>query len=522
MADAISQHEEMPPSDAGGAAEMPAEVDAPVAASAPPADESCLNDAALGEPDAAAHAKHPTPDVEEPVANPAALSEVGAGCEPVDGDHDAAPEEAALSEEAAGDMSGGVQAATDKATASIETAHKAIEKQGPRCFKVKGPLHLGLSLKVGSIYTLPDLEGRCRGDKEKLKKLAAFVKDGVLLIPVAEDPPKEPAAKKVAAKGSKPRKETKREVDDKEGGAAASGNVEAPPAKRARTAPVEAALRRVEQEFQKKLAMERREEKKREREVTRELQATQKRIKRHSLVRAAARKRASLVPAKGKSKGKRKAAAPPARVIEAPAAAPRKSVAQDDPYGGDLTADADNVAVQIPDAVSEQPESEQGVAQVTQSTAVAPALASPDVSHRQKTARRSPLNVVLKEMNQVYDVIDDIKMASPETKDTTEATTSGAIAAASPTRLAASPMRVVTPNGRYEAFDDATPRRKSIADGSEAAAAPDFFMVPQHTKEDAATGAMAAPADASDAAAAGLAAPTTFFQSIARVAGFID
>jgi len=156
-----------------------------------------------------------------------------------------------LSEEAAGDMSGGVQTASDEASASIDTSHEAIEKQGPQCFEVKGPLHLGLSLKVGSIYSLPDLEGRCRGDKEKLKKLEAFVKDGVLLIPATQEPPKEPAAKKVAAKG-KPRKDTKRKVDDGEADEVATGSVEAPPAKRVRTAPVEAALRRVEQEFQKK------------------------------------------------------------------------------------------------------------------------------------------------------------------------------------------------------------------------------------------------------------------------------
>lgn len=67
----------------------------------------------------------------------------------------------------------------------------ASEKASTPCFKVTGPLHLGLSLKVGATYSLGDLEGRCSGDEEKLKKLNNFVKAGVMLVPAAQEPEKE-------------------------------------------------------------------------------------------------------------------------------------------------------------------------------------------------------------------------------------------------------------------------------------------------------------------------------------------
>ena len=51
-------------------------------------------------------------------------------------------------------------------------------------FVVNRPLHLGLRVDVGKVYTAGDLRRRCRGDSGKLRRLENFLVDPTMLRPV--------------------------------------------------------------------------------------------------------------------------------------------------------------------------------------------------------------------------------------------------------------------------------------------------------------------------------------------------
>eukprot|EP00931_Biecheleriopsis_adriatica_P044297 TRINITY_DN25330_c0_g1_i1.p1 TRINITY_DN25330_c0_g1~~TRINITY_DN25330_c0_g1_i1.p1 ORF type:complete len:418 (-),score=120.40 TRINITY_DN25330_c0_g1_i1:54-1307(-) len=68
------------------------------------------------------------------------------------------------------------------------TAAPADKEEHTRWFAVQNPLHLGLKLKIGSIYSEEDLLRRCREDKDKMSKLKECFSDRGLLKQV-EAPP---------------------------------------------------------------------------------------------------------------------------------------------------------------------------------------------------------------------------------------------------------------------------------------------------------------------------------------------
>jgi len=48
-------------------------------------------------------------------------------------------------------------------------------------YKILAPLHLGLNLKIGKVYTHEDLHSRCKGDEQKLRRLEFFISEGTKL-----------------------------------------------------------------------------------------------------------------------------------------------------------------------------------------------------------------------------------------------------------------------------------------------------------------------------------------------------
>ncbi|CAE7893940.1 Zranb3 [Symbiodinium microadriaticum] len=48
-------------------------------------------------------------------------------------------------------------------------------------YRILAPLHLGLKLKTGKVYTHEDLQRRCKGDEQKLRRLEFFISEGTKL-----------------------------------------------------------------------------------------------------------------------------------------------------------------------------------------------------------------------------------------------------------------------------------------------------------------------------------------------------
>jgi len=148
--------------------------------------------------------------------------------------------------------------------------------------------------------------------------------------------------------------------------------------------PVEKALRRVEQEFQKRLDEESKRQHKRKQEVARELKDTQRTLKRHSLLRTSMIRRKSMMRVKQESPYVKKEENPFfAGVDDQTAAAALEAE----------TADATVGVAEVQFSPLRSPENKVDVAQ----------------SMRQKRNRRSSLPVVLNDLKDVYAIIDDLK-----------------------------------------------------------------------------------------------------------------
>lgn len=157
----------------------------------------------------------------------------------------------------------------------------------------------------------------------------------------------------------------------------------------ARKAPVEAALRRVEQEFQKKLDLETKRNERRKKEVARELKETRRRLNRRSMLRSSMMKRQ-----------REKNAIKETPQTKAKTANPFFAGEDDETAAAAAMSDIDGISVpEVPASAS------------TADYYVASPVSNQVAQNRpSKLRRRSSLPAVLNDMKDVYAIIDDIKL----------------------------------------------------------------------------------------------------------------
>lgn len=147
--------------------------------------------------------------------------------------------------------------------------------------------------------------------------------------------------------------------------------------------PVERALRRVQQEFQKKMDQESKRQQKRKKEVARDIKETQKRLKRHSMLRLSMMRRKKAKTDSAEATGN-----PFFAGVDDETAAAASNAALDDMPVGDV-----KVKIESPGGLLHSPVANLETVQ----------------DRPPKRNRRSTLPVVLNDLKNVYAIIDDIK-----------------------------------------------------------------------------------------------------------------
>jgi hypothetical protein len=95
------------------------------------------------------------------------------------------------------------KAAKEKAKSGKDAA-SAPKIASEECFKAVEPLHLGLGLKIGDVYSASELRQKCLGNKTKLASLEKFMKDPNKLAPVAKESGKKGGRQRSRSRSPKP------------------------------------------------------------------------------------------------------------------------------------------------------------------------------------------------------------------------------------------------------------------------------------------------------------------------------